>query len=106
MVESGTKCCGILFFLHALNRPKKHLSAKIEREKLILQQLPELSVRVIDFAHDHGRVSARDMLRLTSVSRNTLKQQLSRLVDRGYSRATAAAARLGTPYGRRRRLTL
>ena len=74
----------ILFFLRALDRQKSHLSAKIEREKLVIAQLPELSVRILDFARDHGRVSAGDMLRLTGASRNTLKQQLSQLVERGF----------------------
>ena len=74
----------VLFFLQALDRQKNRLCAKIQREKIILQQLPELSVRILDFARDHGRVSAGEMLRLTGASRNTLKQQLSQLVDRGY----------------------
>lgn len=41
-------------------------------------------MRILDFARDHGRVSAGDMLRLTGASRNTLKQQLSQLVERGF----------------------
>lgn len=74
----------LLFFLRALDRQKNHLSAKIEREKLVIAQLPALSVRILDFTRDHGRVSAGDMLRLTGASRNTLKQQLSQLVERGF----------------------
>lgn len=73
----------VLFFLRALDRQKNHLSAKLEREKAIIAHLPELSVRILDFVRDHGRVSAGDMLRLTGASRNTLKQQLSQLVERG-----------------------
>ncbi len=74
----------ILFFLQALDRQKSRLAAKIEREKIIVAQLPELSVRILDFAREHGRVSAGDMVRLAGASRNTLKQQLRRLVERGY----------------------
>jgi len=74
----------VLFFVQALDGHKNHLSVKIEREKIVLQQLPELSVRILDFARDHGRVSAGEILRLTGASRNTLKQQLSQLVERGY----------------------
>lgn len=74
----------VLFFLQALDRQKKRLAAKIEREKLVATQLPELSVRILDFAREHGRVSAGDMVRLTGASRNTLKQQFRQLVERGY----------------------
>jgi Fic family protein len=74
----------VLFFLQVLDRQKDRLAAKIEREKIVVAQLPELSVRVLDFAREHGRVSAGDMVRLAGASRNTLKQQFRRLVERGY----------------------
>lgn len=74
----------ILFFLQALDQQKNHLAAKIERERIIVAQLPELSARILDFAREHGRVSAGDMVRLAGASRNTLKQQFRQLVERGY----------------------
>ena len=74
----------VLFFLQALDQQKNRLAAKIEREKIVAAQLPELSVRILDFAREHGRVSAGDMVRLTGASRNTLKQQFRHLVERGY----------------------
>jgi Fic family protein len=74
----------ILFFLQALDRQKNRLAAKIEREKIVVARLPELSVRILDFAREHGRVSAGDMVRLAGASRNTLKQQFRQLVERGY----------------------
>jgi len=74
----------VLFFLQALDRQKNRLAAKIEREKIVAAQLPELSVRILDFAREHGRVSAGDIVRLAGASRNTLKQQFRRLVERGY----------------------
>jgi Fic family protein len=74
----------VRFFLQALDRQKNHLAAKIEREKIVVAQLPELSVRILDFAREHGRVSAGDMARLTGASRNTLKQQFRQLVERGH----------------------
>lgn len=74
----------VLFFLKALDRQKNRLAAKIEREKLVVAQLPELSVRILDVAREHGRVSAGAMVRLTGASRNTLKQQFRQLVERGY----------------------
>lgn len=74
-----------LFFLRALDRQKGRLAAKIEREKIVLAQLPELSVSILDFAREHGRVSAGELLRLEAgLSRNTLKAQFRQLVERGY----------------------
>jgi len=74
----------LMFFLRALDRQKGRLAAKIEREKIVLAQLPELSVSILDFAREHGRVSAGDMVRLEGASRNTLKAQFRQLVERGY----------------------
>ena len=74
----------VLFLLHALDSQKNRLAAKIERERIVLAQLPELSVRILDFAREHGRVSAGDMVKLLGASRNTLKAQFSQLVARGY----------------------
>jgi Fic family protein len=74
----------VLFFLRALREQAKRLVAKIEREKAVLVSLPELSVRILEHAREHGRVSAGEMIKLTGASRNTLKQQLRRLVDKGY----------------------
>jgi len=74
----------ILFFLKALDQQKSRLAAKIERERVVAAQLPELSVRILDFAREHGRVSAGDMVRLHGASRNTLKQQFRLLVERGH----------------------
>ncbi|MEJ1967446.1 MAG: Fic family protein [Rhizomicrobium sp.] len=47
----------ILFFLRALQQQMKRLAKKIEREKLVLSSLPELSVQILDQAREHGRVS-------------------------------------------------
>ncbi len=74
----------ILFFLRALQRQVRRLAAKIEREKLVLPSLPELSLRILEQAREHGRVSPGAIIKLTGVSRNTLKQQLRRLVEKGY----------------------
>jgi Fic family protein len=70
------------FFLRALQQQMLRLSAKIERERLVLSTLPELSLRILDYARDHGRVSIGDIVRLTGASRNTLKQQFRVLVEK------------------------
>ena len=72
----------LVFFLRALQQQMKRLSKKIEREKIVLSNFPELSLRILDFARDHGRVSIGDMIKLTGASRNTLKQQLRILVEK------------------------
>lgn len=74
----------LLFFLRALDRQKDRLAEKVEREKIVLGELPELSVRILEFAREHGRVSTGDMVRLVGASRNTLKQQFRQLVERGH----------------------
>jgi Fic family protein len=74
----------LLFFLRALQQQKQRLAKKIEREKLAVSSLPEHSVRILDHARDHGRVSIGEMVKLTGVSRNTLKEHFRQLVDKGY----------------------
>jgi len=74
----------LTFFLRALQLQMKRLAGKVEREKLVLPTLPDLSLRILDHARAHGRVSAGEIIRLTGVSRNTLKQQFRQLVDKGH----------------------
>jgi Fic family protein len=73
-----------LFFLRALQRQMKSLAAKVEREKIVLSNLPELSVQILDHARQHGRVSIGAMVKLTGVSRNTLKQHFRLLAGNGH----------------------
>jgi Fic family protein len=73
----------LLFFLRSLAEQVRRLNRKIEREKLVLAPLPELSLRIVEFAREHGRVTMADAIRLTGSSRNTLKQYFRALVDRG-----------------------
>ena len=74
----------LTFFLRALQQQMKRLSKKIEREKLVLSSLPELSLRILDHVREHGRVSVGDIIKLTGVSRNTLKVQFKQLVEKGH----------------------
>jgi Fic family protein len=74
----------LIFFLRALQQQMKRLANKVEREKLVLPILPELSLQIMDHARDHGRVSMGEIIKVTGASRNTLKQQLRQLVDKGY----------------------
>jgi len=74
----------VMFFLRALQQQMKHLAKKIEREKIVLAALPELSMRIIEHAREHGRVTISDIVRLTGTSRNTLKQHFRQLVAEGH----------------------
>lgn len=74
----------VLFFLRSLRQQMKHLAKKVEREKIVLAKLPELSLRIIDHAREHGRVTISDIVRLTGTSRNTLKQHFRQLVAQGH----------------------
>jgi len=74
----------LMFFLRSLAEQVRRLEIKIDREKLVLASLPTLSLQVVEFAREHGRVTIGESIRLTGASRNTLKQHLRALVERGY----------------------
>ena len=69
------------FFLRALQQQMRRLADKVEREKLLLAAMPELALRIVDHARDHGRVTMGDAVKLTGASRNTLKEHLRMLVE-------------------------
>lgn len=48
--------------------------------------LPDLSLQIVEFAREHGRVTIGDAIKLTGVSRNTLKVHLRNLVERAATR--------------------
>lgn len=52
--------------------------------ELVLAPLPGLSVRIVEFVREHGRVTMGDAIRLTGASRNTLKQHFRALVEQGH----------------------
>jgi len=74
----------ILFFLRALLQQVRNLAKKVEREKIILSAMPELSVQILEHAQNHGRVTIADMVKLTGVSRNTLKEHFRQLHEKGH----------------------
>ena len=74
----------ILYFLKALQRQKRHLQQKIERERVMLGDLPELSVRILEIARDHGRVTISAAAAATGASRNTIKDHVKTLTRNGH----------------------
>ena len=73
----------VAFFLRALDEQVARLEKKVEREKLVLAALPELSLAIIEFAREHGRITISAAVKLTGASRNTLKQHFRALVESG-----------------------
>jgi len=74
----------LMFFLRALSEQVKRLEKKVEREKLVLATLPELSLQIVEFTREHGRVTIGEAIKLTGSSRNTLKQHFRSLVEKGH----------------------
>ena len=73
----------LVFFLRSLAEQVRRLEKKVEREKIVLAAMPELSLQIVEFAREHGRVTIGDTIRLTGASRHTLKQHFRNLVERG-----------------------
>ena len=72
------------FFLTALQRQMRRLALKVERERLVLAQIPELGLRIIEHVREHGRATMAQVVKLTGANRNTLKLQLRGLVEAGH----------------------
>jgi hypothetical protein len=53
------------------------------RKARVLAALPELSLQIVEFAREHGRITMGDAIRLTGGNRNTLKQHFRALVEQG-----------------------
>jgi Fic family protein len=74
----------LVFFLRSLAEQVRRLEKKVEREKIVLATLPELSLQIVEFAREHGRVSIGDVIKLTGASRNTLKVHFRSLVEENH----------------------
>ena len=72
----------LVFFLRLLAEQVRRLEKKVEREKIVLAALPELSLQIVEFAREHGRVTMMDAIKVTGSSRNTLKQHFRHLTER------------------------
>ena len=74
----------LVFFLRSLAEQVRRLEKKVERERIVLATLPDLSLKIVEFTREHGRITIGDTIRLTGASRNTLKQHFRNLVERGH----------------------
>jgi Fic family protein len=73
----------LLYFLSSLKAQKQKLERKIEKEKILLRKMPELSLKILDYVKEQGRVTIGEMATLTGESRNTLKVHFRTLVNNG-----------------------
>ncbi len=74
----------LTYFLKTLQHQKKRLEKKIERERIILGDLPALSVQILEIARDHGRVTISEATKETGKSRNTVKDHIKALTEKGH----------------------
>lgn len=74
----------LVFFLRSLAEQVRRLEKKVEREKIVLAAMPELSLKIVEFAREHGRITIGEAIKLTGVSRNTLKQHFRNLVAQAH----------------------
>jgi Fic family protein len=72
------------FFLRALQSQKQRLERKMERERVMLAALPELSVLILELAREHGRVTVAEAVRVSGANRNTTKDHLKALAEQGH----------------------
>jgi len=72
------------FFLRAMQQQKVRLEKKMERERLILGDLPELSVEILELCRERGRVTVAEAEKATGANRNTIKDHLKALARAGH----------------------
>jgi Fic family protein len=74
----------LLFFLDALQRQKIQLEKRLERERILLGSLPELSLQLLEACQERGRINVAEAVRWTGANRSTIKDHLTRLTKTGY----------------------
>lgn len=70
----------VVYFLRALQQQKNRLEKKIERERIVMGPLPELSLQIMDAIGERGRITIGEIVKLTGANRNTVKKHLATLV--------------------------
>ncbi len=88
----------VMYFLRALQKQKKRLEVKIQREKILVDTLPELSIQILELAKEHGRLTIGQIVQITGANRNTVKKRLQSLVIAKH--LTQHGRGKGTWYGR------
>jgi Fic family protein len=80
--DNSTLMAWITFFLESIRKQVGILETKIENQQR-MSEIPQLSKQILDLARDHGRVTVRDVHKITNANRNTIKSHIKRLVQKG-----------------------
>jgi Fic family protein len=72
------------FFLYVLQAQKEGLETKIASGGDSIDDMPELSGKVLKLFEDYKRLSMKQIITLTKGRRSTLKLRIGELVDQGY----------------------
>jgi Fic family protein len=83
------------FYLEMLGRHRQRVEAKMALEREV-RDYPPLQRAILETVREHGSVDAALLLKATGANRNTLKDNLRRLVQRGVLEKTGQ--RRGTRY--------
>jgi Fic family protein len=73
-----------IYFLKILKQQKDRLENKIEREQILIGNLPELSVQILELCRERGRVTIAEVVKTTGISRNTIKDHIMTLTNKGH----------------------
>ena len=73
----------VIYFLKALTKQKEKLETKIKHERILIGELPTLSLKILEIAREHGRVTVNDAVKATQTSRNTIKDHIKTLHNNG-----------------------
>ena len=87
----------LTFFLKSLQQQKLRLEKTVARERLVLGDLPELSVKILELCRERGRITVAEAARSTGANRNTIKDHLKALGRDGH--IVKHGAGRGTWYG-------
>jgi Fic family protein len=83
------------FFVDVLERHRQRVETKLALERSTMD-FPPLQRNILETVREHGTVNAALLLKATGANRNTLKDNLRRLVDRGVLERTGQ--KRGTRY--------
>ena len=74
----------LVYFLGVLTEQKLRLEKKIARERILLGDLPGLSVQIVELCRERGHVTISDIAKTTGASRNTIKDHVTALVNKAH----------------------
>ncbi len=90
----------LAFYLGALGKHAEKIRSKIDLERRALEFSP-LQRKILETVREHGTVGAGLLIEATGANRNTLKDNLRRMVDRGllerFGERRGARYKLATP---------